>query len=1101
MEKINLPTSNNNNLEPKEKTFNKLQRIQNLLKKESALKKLCKLKLSLFLILNIVIKQRDETKNQIGKQCKKMYIEKLKVMNMISDRVKHDNKVLELVDIEDDKNILGDLKIYIPYLMFSLWEKPKIMALILQNADINDVKNYLADFIVNNFYENILSSNFIEENLIYVLTMLLNEEINSLLYVEQHVNFLDDTCCGCLLEELRKKKDIQTFFKNVITESIENLEKNFSNFKFNFNIEKIYSNHKEESKNKIKMFGSNFEEKEISKINEKSAMQIQSEKKKFYSKYMSFLNKVSLEQLVTKNNLDTEKSLYGLYFSQINNVSENDQFLYSNKQLILEINKYENSEILLYQYHKNFTGVTNFINSILDKIIEYFNLIPYSIKVFCKIILLMVEQKFPDITKSEKIIFLAKFFFGRLLIPILRNPGTEAFINSIIISENTLNNLQIICDIIKKFVAGDLYTGDNSEYTPFNWYFIEQSEKIYKIFEYATNVSLPSFIEGYINNNLPSDFEYNYFQQNKDELINFRSIFFNIHEALALINTMENCSSEIFEYPDTNNLKKVFEKLKSKNCKKMINDIIKKEKLNEAKYKQINIEKCDSDDIEIIIDDIKSFNQEKNGTIAKQKIYYFLLTSLLASETYNKLFEISQPTKSFSIQEIKDDSNNNENITKNDIIKVKNFICSLLYNFDKLVENNFNPDKIENTEKILNELNTLMKSSYFVIDGTIPFDWYINSIYEYLKKIPENLTKNDCEELYKEIENDINNSLTQLDFIKLSYILEKLEFAERGKIFYKENQKLLMEIKLKEEVKEIIYKEFIPVSIKFSWNNNDSGIFQIKPAPFKINDRNNIKKINDYQNSQKVILAFTIDDFTKKFPNLIVYQEYQDADLFLIQEKLDFAENFENYFNMVFNRIKSYYKNAKNDYKNIFELVRENIFDYVMSKIYDKIFPIEVNQIDSKLYNNSIKLSWVKTCHFLGDKKQYVLGSFINDVNKYSKLLLSEKSTRKKLINLDKIMDNISFFYKFNDKKNIGVDDIIPVLTFAIIKTHPFFFDSNIKYMKMYSKLGKFFNEGNKIEQFEAAINFIVNIKYSHLKGVTKEEFFEKQKNMKIDFK
>jgi len=45
-----------------------------------------------------------------------MYIEKLKVMNMISDRVKHDNKALELVDIEDDKNILGDLKfIYLIY--------------------------------------------------------------------------------------------------------------------------------------------------------------------------------------------------------------------------------------------------------------------------------------------------------------------------------------------------------------------------------------------------------------------------------------------------------------------------------------------------------------------------------------------------------------------------------------------------------------------------------------------------------------------------------------------------------------------------------------------------------------------------------------------------------------------------------------------------------------------------------------------------------------------------------------------------------------------------------------------------------------------------
>ena len=35
-------TSDGVNLEQKEKTFSKLQRIQNLLKKESALKKLCK---------------------------------------------------------------------------------------------------------------------------------------------------------------------------------------------------------------------------------------------------------------------------------------------------------------------------------------------------------------------------------------------------------------------------------------------------------------------------------------------------------------------------------------------------------------------------------------------------------------------------------------------------------------------------------------------------------------------------------------------------------------------------------------------------------------------------------------------------------------------------------------------------------------------------------------------------------------------------------------------------------------------------------------------------------------------------------------------------
>ena len=1030
-----------------------------------------------------------------------MYIEKLKVMNMISDRVKHDNTQLELIDIKDNSNILVDLKLYLPHLMNALWENPKIMALILQNADINDVKDYLADFIVNNFYENILSPNFIEENLIYVLTLLLNEEINSLLYIEQHSLFLDDTCSGCLLEELRKKKDIQTFFKNVITESIENLEINFSNYRFNFNIDEMNSSYLEEAKNKKKNINNysnwNYLEKEMEKNNNINTKQ--NGRNIFNIRHMFFLNKQSLEKYAKDNKLDKEKSLYDLYEAQINNTAASDPFLYSNKQLFLNIDKYSNSENLLYLYQNNFTGITNFINLILDNIINNFNVLPYSIKFFCKIISLMVKQKFPEITKSEELIFLAKFFFGRLLIPILRNPGAEAFINSIIISENTLYNLQVICDIINKFVAGGLFTGDHYEYTPFNWYFIEQSEKIYKIFECAKNVSLPPFIEDCIYNKLPNDFKYDYFQQNKDELINFRSICFNMREALALINSMEKCKTEIFEENDNLLLKKAFEKITSKKCKNIMNEIINKEnkdielKQNEIKKSK---EKLRTSNLEILLNEVVSYESENKMPKIKPKIYYVLVTSLITSDSYKKLFEISQPTKSFSIKEIKE-TTNEENIMKNNIIKVKNFICSLLYNFDKLVEKNFNPDKIENTETILDELNTLMKSEYFVIDGTIPFSWYINSIYEYLKKIPDYLTKNDCEELYKEIEQDINDSLEQLDFIKLSVILEKLEFAERGKVFYKENQKLLMDIKLKEQVKEIVYKEFIPVSIKFSWNEEDNGILDIEQANFKFKDKDNPDKIYNYQNSKKVALALTIDDFTRKFPNLIIYQEYQDADIFMIQEKLNFAEKLDNYFNIIFDNIKSQTKNIKYESKDNMNQIKEIIFDFVMNKIYDKIYPVELSGKDTLIYQNSIRLSWVKPCHFLGDKKQYVLGSFINDINYYFKLLSSEKSTRKKLINLDQIFHNISFFYNFNDKQEIGVDDILPVLTFAMIKAHPYSLDSNLRYMKMYSKLGNFFNGGNKFEQFEVAIELIIGIKYSDLKGITKEEFIENVNNEK----
>ena len=59
------------------------------------------------------------------------------------------------------------------------------------------------------------------------------------------------------------------------------------------------------------------------------------------------------------------------------------------------------------------------------------------------------------------------------------------------------------------------------------------------------------------------------------------------------------------------------------------------------------------------------------------------------------------------------DLSNENDIKQNNIIKVKNFICSLLYNFDKLVESNFEIDSIENTEKIFQHLNILNEFAIF----------------------------------------------------------------------------------------------------------------------------------------------------------------------------------------------------------------------------------------------------------------------------------------------------------------------------------------------------------------------------------------------------
>ena len=44
-----------------------------------------------------------------------------------------------------------------------------------------------------------------------------------------------------------------------------------------------------------------------------------------------------------------------------------------------------------------------------------------------------------------------------------------------------------------------------------------------------------------------------------------------------------------------------------------------------------------------------------------------------------------------------------------------------------------------------------MKSSNFVIDGSIPSEWYVDSLFECLKSLPPDLQNNDYENLYNSL--------------------------------------------------------------------------------------------------------------------------------------------------------------------------------------------------------------------------------------------------------------------------------------------------------------------------------------------------------------
>ena len=144
---------------------------------------------------------------------------------MLSKRLGIHYKDYKLIINKKEQNKeFGELCLFIPLFMRNLWENPESLATILSNLKKDDSKN-IANLIAHNFYNNIFSSNHNEEQLIYLITLLLKEEIKKLKSEEINVSqFLNGTSIEFILKEFKQKKDVLSFFKENLAEIIKFIE-------------------------------------------------------------------------------------------------------------------------------------------------------------------------------------------------------------------------------------------------------------------------------------------------------------------------------------------------------------------------------------------------------------------------------------------------------------------------------------------------------------------------------------------------------------------------------------------------------------------------------------------------------------------------------------------------------------------------------------------------------------------------------------------------------------------------------------------------------------------------------------------------------------
>ena len=1019
---------------------------------------------------------------------------------MISTRLNLDDKKYELVvDNDTQCRFFKEMNTYIPKLLSYLWAKPKLVSKILCFADKSLVKNNLASLIVNNFYENIISSNYIEDNLMFVITYLLKNEINEINSENDSEKFLEDTSCGYVLEQLRSKNDIKYYFKNIIIDVLKKMEAENSGGDINLNVKQIQEKYQKTKEELDKLYKKTGKKKKIideefyRKILISNVFSYQEEDnesgflipkdnidpKLFNSKYIPDLTKAELE--TKKNNSETDKKMVEYFDFNIKICEKDDS--YGNQKLLQNIFDSPISKEVLASYQIEFSKIINTINKLIENLLKDLYLLPYSVKCICKIIFLLLNKKFNNMNQVQKNAFIAKFFFNKLFAPIFENPGLGASIDDIIISETTKHNATIINLVLKKLVSGQLFRTDvdsDSDYTPLNWFFLDKMPDVLNFFESITKVTLPNFIEKLINDELPKNFELDYFEENKDEVIYHRSICFSLYDLDALLISMDKCKSVLFENEKEEEglkpLRLTFEKLMGDNCTKIM------KKLKEKKEYE-----------KIIVTEVKNKKKDKQEikeTEGREILKYFLITDLITNKKYTKLFELEQEKANYSIKELKK-TETPEEINKNNIIKVKNFFCTLLYNFHTLVRTDYDQGTISDTISILKEIKKYIKSSDFVIDGSIPSEWYVSSLLEYLKKLPPELSKNDCEELYNELEKDINNSIKKLDFEALSICLGKAKFAKRVKINYENAYKHILNIDLNEKAQKIIENEFIPVEIHYKYNKKEKEFLIEEKPNIKEKEKNSLDILEEGR--EKKNICRTIKLFTKKFPDLVKSQISYDKNLTQMDEEMKINENLEKYFNIINKKIETDHKNL--DQNELLE-ISNKIYDYVMEKIYEKIFPIEPDPEDNLIFRKCFLLSWVEPKHFIGKKKNYVFDSFLPDVIDFFGKLDTEKSPRIKFIYMRKIFVAINDVLRFNGKEGeAGVDDQMPILNYSFIKAKPQHISSNYKFMNIFIGKNKNRSEGSQLTQISGICEHVMNLTYDKLNGVTKEEFDEKCKN------
>ena len=1034
--------------------------------------------------------------------------------------------------------------------LFAFRNNNRLMLYLIEcahNYQYEDLVSFLCHF----FYENFYIESTEQEEMLYIIYLLLEKEIDSL-FTPSVSTFLEQSFISKFLTEMGTRYEIKLYIDIILNDLIKQIEeKNIT-----YNSMNILSN---QSKNEEGVFydmteedGFYFDSKGKNEIKNKKRndsivhkndfklednLIAQPMKKMKQSVFLSnesnltfkgstisildiknnsnYASNIPLKKEINqdlfnninerfiRNKLKIEKDeiMKQFYIRQLRKIqaSKNSDLFNGNKYYNILKKEEKIFKSSVDEFNNGYFLIIEFINHLLTNL-ENNTIVPYAIKVICLFINTLLKKRFKNITKIQCNILICQYLFDKLIFPVLQNPDINDIGKDIIISLNTRKTLLDIYDVCKKLVRGELFNiYDRPYFVIFNKYIINNYPRINDIIEKIIHVKAPEKLmklSEQLNedfnldklNRKDNDINYDYFLENKNDFMQHKSICFSIKDLSLLYHIVKGNKEPFTE------ITKTFEELSSY-----------MEKLENDKSIENNFYVITSDEYTAEVNEL--FNHEESKlTLSKVKNIENIIINIKSCIEYviNNV-EIFQSWKWV-----------NDNW---DTYRTFQFIHTYLttYNLDSR-------NYLKNQEEV------------------IPLSWYSLYIINNLKKLKgTTYAMNDYQILYDILESEatyrlkklrkLNNFLTinvSTKFIlidhKIKILNQELENVKKTQLNIKtvqfiENTKIKVCLTTVNDLYEIskyiqnFYDHFDTdsdnkfVLVTRNKKNNcvhktkmDNRYYQKEKAFIK---KMHCKNINQFclhfAEYYKNIFKDIINKKNQNFTNTNIKMKYKQSSA---------KEVLEIYMNHLKELIEeSDIFNNDESMKNTREKEKQNslykIRNYILKNIYIKIFENEINDEDKTFRMICKKLAWIKPENF--KIPEGVFSSTLLKKAEYHIKKMDNSSTPEVILNqfgLGVQLINSMLFFMNNRKKeeNTEPDELLWPIFYLVINSKPKRMIFNINFINYFIEKNQLLgNNGYNLIQAQSSAVFIQNLTGQQIK--MDEEEFNKRCNDCINIK